>query len=63
MDEERETPDAGADGDRRTGPPGDFTSKELEEDTARFLEELRRRAERQRRHTRRRRGPPPAERG
>jgi hypothetical protein len=63
MDEERETPDVSPNGDRRKDPPGDFTSKELEEDTARFLEEVRRRAEKQRRHTRRRRGPPPAERG
>jgi hypothetical protein len=60
MDEERETPDVAANGDRRKDPPGEFTSKELEEDTARFLEELRRRAENQRRHMRRRRGPPPA---
>lgn len=44
----------------RKPPPGDFTSDELREDTMRFLDELRRRAEkRQQREPRRRPGPPP----
>ena len=53
--------------DRRSGktdrtPPGDFTSEELQEDTARFLDELRRRAvEKERRAALKKPGPPPAE--
>jgi hypothetical protein len=44
----------------RTQPPGDFTSDELREDTARFLDELRRRAERKRRREPHKKpGPPP----
>jgi hypothetical protein len=39
--------------DERNDPPGDFTSEKLREDTARFLDELRRRAE-----VKRRRQPP-----
>ena len=57
MDEERETPDAVPARSERKRPPGDFTSKELQEDTARFLEELRRRTEKRRK---RRRRPPPS---
>jgi hypothetical protein len=59
MDDEHETPDVAPDRNKRKRPPGDFTSKELQEATARFLEDLRRRAEKQRRNTSRRRGPPP----
>jgi hypothetical protein len=44
----------------RKPPPGDFTSDELREDTTRFLDELRRRAEKkQQRKPRKRPGPPP----
>jgi len=44
----------------RTEPPGDFTSDELRDDTARFLDELRRRAERKRRREPHKKpGPPP----
>jgi hypothetical protein len=44
----------------RKPPPGDFTSDELREDTTRFLDELRRRAEKkQQREPRKRPGPPP----
>jgi hypothetical protein len=44
----------------RTDPPGDFTSPELREDTARFLEELRRRAEKKKgQEPRKKPGPPP----
>ena len=44
----------------RKPPPGDFTSDELREDTTRFLDELRRRAEkRQQREPRKQPGPPP----
>jgi hypothetical protein len=57
MNEERAKGDAERDGHKR--PPGDFTSEELEKDTARFLDELRRRAEKQRQSSRRRRVPPP----
>ena len=45
------------DAEERKRPPGDFTSEELEEDTARFLEEVKRRT--QRRPVRRKAGPPP----
>ncbi len=61
MSEKRDTPDDASGRKRRGRPPGDFTSKELQEDTARFLEELRRRAEQQERVKRRRKGPPPAQ--
>jgi hypothetical protein len=48
--------------DQRKPPPGDFTSAELQEDTARFLEELRRRAEhRKRKAPLRKSGPPPSQ--
>jgi hypothetical protein len=44
----------------REPPPGYFTSDELREDTTRFLDELRRRAEqKRRREPRKRPGPPP----
>ena len=43
-------------------PPGDFTSEELQEDTARFLHELRQRAEqKERRLPRKKSGPPPVD--
>ena len=46
--------------EHRPQPPGDFTSQELREDTARFLDELRRRAEaKKRREPRKKSGPPP----
>lgn len=45
--------------DKQTEPPGDFTSPELREDTARFLAELRRRAEKRKRLPRKKPGPPP----
>jgi hypothetical protein len=46
--------------DPRRRPPGDFTSEELQEDTARFLDELRRRADhKKRRAPLRKSGPPP----
>jgi len=46
--------------DERKDPPGDFTSQKLREDTARFLDELRRRAEeKRRRQPPRKPGPPP----
>ena len=48
--------------DERGRPPGDFTSEELREDTARFLDELRLRAEHKKRKAPlRKSGPPPAE--
>jgi hypothetical protein len=63
MQEEPKTPQCGSRAADRKRPPGDFTSEELEEDTARFLEEVRRRAEaRERRAARRKPGPPPPER-
>jgi hypothetical protein len=40
-------------------PPGDFTSDELREQTARFLDELRRRAEKKKRQPHKKPGPPP----
>jgi predicted Zn-dependent peptidase len=43
----------------RSTPPGDFTSDELREQTARFLAELRRRAEKKRREPPKKPGPPP----
>jgi hypothetical protein len=43
----------------REPPPGDFTSDELREDTIRFLDELRRRAEKKQQREPRRPGPPP----
>jgi hypothetical protein len=43
----------------RSTPPGDFTSDELREQTARFLAELRRRAEKKRRELPKKPGPPP----
>ena len=58
MEEKPPPPDRSPQQGRRERPPGDFTSEEFEADTARFLDELRRRAEKQR-HTRRRLGPPP----
>jgi hypothetical protein len=62
-DEPRKPADANRD-DERTPPPGDFTSQELQEDTARFLDELRRRAEqKKRRAPLRKSGPPPAKPG
>ena len=46
--------------EKRKKPPGDFTSKELREDTARFLDELRRRAEhRSKKLPSKKPGPPP----
>jgi len=45
-------------GDRAT-PPGDFTSDELREQTARFLDELRHRAEKRRLKPHKKSGPPP----
>jgi hypothetical protein len=46
--------------DERKDPPGDFTSQKLREDTARFLDELRRRAEeKRRRQPPKKPGPPP----
>ncbi len=46
--------------DERRPPPGDFTSEELQEATARFLAELRRRTEqKKRRLPNRNPGPPP----
>ena len=48
--------------DEKKPPPGDFTSEKLQEDTARFLAELRRRAEnKKRRAPLRKPGPPPAQ--
>jgi len=43
----------------RATPPGDFTSDELREQTARFLDELRRRAEKRRLKPHKKPGPPP----
>ena len=62
MTEEPKTP-ADRPQEREDGePPGAFTSPELQEDTARFLAELRRRAElKTRRAPLRKSGPPPAE--
>lgn len=55
-------PAKGSRTDQGKPPPGDFTSEELQEDTARFLEELRRRAEHKRQKAPlRKSGPPPSE--
>jgi hypothetical protein len=43
----------------RSTPPGDFTSAEFREQTARFLAELRHRAEKKRRELPKKPGPPP----
>jgi hypothetical protein len=43
----------------RSTPPGDFTSEELREQTARFLAELRHRAEKKRSKLPKKPGPPP----
>jgi hypothetical protein len=61
MEEDGHTcPDRSAETDEREPPPGDFTSQELREDTARFLDELRRRAEnKRRREPHKKSGPPP----
>jgi hypothetical protein len=56
MEEKRRTP---PDADERSQPPGDFTSPELQEDTARFLAELRRRAEQRRRRLEHKKPGPP----
>jgi hypothetical protein len=61
MDEERGLPAERSGADERRRPPGDFTTEQLQEDTARFLDELRRRTEKkQRQLPRKKRGPPPA---
>jgi hypothetical protein len=61
MEDEPKKPAGRSRSDERT-PPGDFTSEQLQEDTARFLEELRRRAEQKKRKAPlRKSGPPPAE--
>ena len=59
MEEERRVPAERSDRNERTPPPGDFTSQELQEDTARFLDELRRRTEEKQRLRRKKPGPPP----
>jgi hypothetical protein len=47
-------------GRRPRQPPGDFTSDDLREDTARFLDELRRRADKKKlRAPYKKPGPPP----
>jgi hypothetical protein len=62
MEDEPKTPERRSGEEEGKRPPGDFTSKELQEDTARFLDELRRRAEeKQRRAPLRKSGPPPAD--
>jgi hypothetical protein len=56
------TPPERANSDKHREPPGDFISEELRKDTARFLDELRRRAEQKRRRLPRKKpGPPPKE--
>ncbi len=63
MEEESRKPAEGARAAGRKPPPGDFTSEELQKDTARFLDELRQRAEQKKRKLpRRKTGPPPADR-
>jgi hypothetical protein len=59
MKDDRPTPLEQSKRRKQTQPPGDFTSPELREDTARFLDELRRRAEQKRRQLPRKPGPPP----
>jgi len=59
MEDKPTPPDEAPPNGKLKRPPGDFTSEELAADTARFLDELRRRAEQQRQIPRPRSGPPP----
>lgn len=62
MEDEPSMPAERGRADEKNPPPGDFTSEELQEATARFLAELRRRAEnKKRRAPLRKSGPPPAQ--
>jgi hypothetical protein len=59
VQDDRSTPVEPSKLEQKPQPPGDFTSPELKEDTARFLDELRRRAEQKRRQPPKKPGPPP----